>query len=45
MKKNLSFINLYKSAQHVSGVKFAHPQEHVLTLYTTFGAMHCNDKL
>jgi len=23
-----SFINLFKSAQHVSGDKFAHPQEH-----------------
>ena len=24
-----SFINLFKSAQHVSGDKFAHPQEHL----------------
>jgi len=29
-----SFINLFKSALHVSGDKFAHPQEHFLTLYT-----------
>jgi len=35
-----SFINLFKSAQHVSGDKFAHPQEHVLTVYTAFGTMH-----
>ena len=35
-----SFINLFKSAPHVSGDKFAHPQEHVLTVYTAFGTMH-----
>ena len=35
-----SFINLFKSAQHVSGDKFAHPQEHFLTLYTAFGKIH-----
>ena len=37
-----SFINLIKSAQHASGDKFAHPQEHLLTagVYTTFGIMH-----
>ena len=35
-----SFINLFKSAQHISGDKFAHPQEHFLTLYTAFGTMH-----
>jgi hypothetical protein len=29
-----SFINLFKSAVHVSGDKFAHPQEHFLTAYT-----------
>jgi len=40
-----SFINLFKSAQHVSGDKFAHPQEHFLTVRTAFGTMHCNDKL
>ena len=34
------FINLFKSAQHVSGDKFAHPQEHLLTVYTDFGKMH-----
>ena len=34
----LSFINLFKSALHVSGDKFAHPQEHFLTVYTAFGA-------
>ena len=26
------FINLFKSALHVSGDKFAHPQEHFLTV-------------
>jgi hypothetical protein len=35
-----SFINLFKSALHVSGDKFAHPQEHFLTVYTAFGKMH-----
>ena len=29
-----SFINLFNSALHVSGDKFAHPQEHFLTVYT-----------
>ena len=32
-----SFINLFTSALHVSGDKFAHPQEHFLTVYTAFG--------
>jgi hypothetical protein len=40
-----SFINLFKSAQHVTGDKFAHPQEHFLTAYTAFGTMYCNYKL
>ena len=35
-----SFINLFKSALHVSGDKFAHPQEHFLTVYTAFSTMH-----
>ena len=35
-----SFIYLFKSALHVSGNKFAHPQEHFLTVYTDFGTMH-----
>ena len=29
-----TFINLFKSALHVSGDKFAHPQEHFLTVCT-----------
>ena len=29
-----SFTNIFKSALHVSGDKFAHPQEHFLTVYT-----------
>ena len=33
---NFSFINLFKSAQHVSGDKFAHPQEHFLTIYSVW---------
>ena len=35
-----SFINLFNSALYVSGDKFAHPQEHFLTVYTAFGTMH-----
>ena len=35
-----SFINLFKSALHVSSDKFAHPQEHFLTVYTAFGTEH-----
>ena len=35
-----SFINLFKSALHVSGDRCAHPQEHFLTVYTAFCTMH-----
>ena len=35
-----SFINLFNSALHVSGDKFAQPQEHFLTIYTAFGTKH-----
>ena len=35
-----SFINLFKSALHVSGDRFAHPQDQFLTVYTAFGTMH-----
>ena len=35
-----SFINLFNSALHVSGDKFAHPQDLFLTVYTAFGTMH-----
>ena len=35
-----SFNNLSKLALHVSGDKFAHLQEHFLTVYTAFGTMH-----
>ena len=31
---------IFKSTLHVSGDKFAHPQEHFLTVYTAFGTMH-----
>ena len=40
-----TFLNLFKSALHVSGDKFVHPQENFLTIYTAFGTMHCNNKL
>ena len=38
-----SFINLFNSALHVSGNKFAHPQELFLNVCTAFGTMyrHC----
>ena len=38
--KTFSFVNLFNSALHVSGDKFAHPQELFLTVYTAFGTMH-----
>jgi hypothetical protein len=38
--KNFSFIRLFRSALHVPGDKFAHPQEHFLTVCTAFGTMH-----
>ena len=38
----ISFINLFNSALHFSGDKFAHPQEHFLTVFTAFGTMHRN---
>ena len=37
---NFSFINLFNSPLHVSGDKFAHPQEHFLTIYTAYDTMH-----
>ena len=40
MQQLFSFINLFKSALHVSGDKFTHPQELFLTVYTAFGTMH-----
>ena len=36
----ISFINLFKSAIHVSGDRFDHPQEHFLTVYTVFGTIN-----
>jgi len=35
------FIDLFKSALHVSGNKLAHLQEHFLTVYTAF--LQCTD--
>jgi hypothetical protein len=34
--QQIPFIDLFKSALHVSGDKLAHPQEHFLTVYTAF---------
>ena len=34
------FIDLFKSALHVSGDKLAHPQKHFLTVYRAFGTMN-----
>ena len=33
------FINLLKSALHVSGDQFTHPQEHFLNVYTAFNTI------
>ena len=38
-----SFINLFKSALHVSGDKFAHPQEHFLTVAYIQLLVQCTD--
>jgi hypothetical protein len=40
MQQLFWFINLFKSALHVSGDKSAHPQEQFLTVYAAFGTMH-----
>jgi len=40
MQQLFLFINLFNSALHVSGDKFANPQEHLLTVYTAFGTIH-----
>ena len=40
MQQLFRLLVLLKSALHVSGDKFAHPQEHFLTVYTVFGTMH-----
>ena len=37
--KTFSFIDIFTSALHVSGDKFAHSQEHFLSVYTVFGTM------
>jgi len=33
--QQIPFVDLFISAQHVSGDKLAHPQEHFLIVYTT----------
>ena len=40
MQQLFRLLLFFKSALHVSGDKFAHPQEHFLTIYTAFGTMH-----
>jgi hypothetical protein len=37
--QQIPFIDLFKSALHVSGDKLAHPQDKILTVYTVFGTM------
>ena len=41
MQRLFSFINRFNSALRVSGDKFAHPQEHFLTVYTAL--VQCTD--
>ena len=38
--QQIPFIDLFKSALHVSGDTLARPQEHFLIIYTAFGALH-----
>ena len=38
--QQISFIDLFKLAVHVSGDKLAHRQEQFLTVYTAFGITH-----
>jgi len=38
--RKIPFIDLFKSALHVSGDKLAHPQELFLTVYAAFGTIH-----
>jgi len=38
--QQIPFIDLFKSAVHVSGDKLAYPPEHFLTLYTGFATRH-----
>ena len=40
MQQLFRLVLFLKSALHVSGDKFAHPQEHFLTVCTAFGTMH-----
>ena len=41
MQKAFLLLILFKLALHVSGYRFAPPQEHFfLTVYTAFGTMH-----
>ena len=40
MQQSSCLLIFFKSAQHVSGDKFAHLQEHFFTVYTAFDTMH-----
>jgi len=40
--QQIPFIDLFKSASHVSGDKLVSPQGHFLTVYTAFG-IQCAD--
>jgi len=40
MQQLFRLLIFFKSALHVSGDKFANPQEHFLIVYTYFGTMH-----
>jgi len=40
MQQLFRLLIFFNSALHVSGDKFAHPQEHFLTVYTAFGTTH-----
>ena len=41
--QQIPFIDVFKSALHVSGYELAHLQEHFLTVYTAFGTVQCTD--
>jgi len=38
--QQIPFIDLFKSALHISGDKLAHPLEHFLAVCTALGTMH-----
>ena len=40
MQQPFRLLILFNSTSHVSGDKFAHSQEHCLTVYIAFGTVH-----